>query len=69
LPVEHLISILGISTTTSMVFLTEIVDINRFKSLDHLSSYFGLIPGEDSSGDPVETRNFIQESYDVAIPT
>ena len=49
--VEHLVSIPGISTTTAMVFLTEIVDINRFKSLDHLSSYFGLIPGEDSSGD------------------
>jgi transposase len=51
MPVEHLISIPGISTTTAMVFLTEIVDINRFKSFDHLSSYFGLIPGEDSSGD------------------
>jgi len=34
-----------------MVLLTEIVDINRFKSLDHLASYVGLIPGEDSSGE------------------
>ena len=34
-----------------MVFLTEIVDIKRFKDIDHLSSYFGLIPGENSSGD------------------
>jgi len=34
-----------------MVLLTEIVDISRFKSLDQLASYVGLIPGEDSSGD------------------
>ncbi len=34
-----------------MTLLTEIVDINRFKNLDHLASYVGLIPGEDSSGE------------------
>lgn len=34
-----------------MVVLTEIVDISRFKSLDHLAGYVGLIPGEDSSGE------------------
>jgi len=34
-----------------MVLLTELVDINRFKDFDHLSSYAGLVPGEDSSGD------------------
>jgi transposase len=34
-----------------MVLLTEIVDINRFKRLDHLASYVGLVPGEDSSGE------------------
>jgi len=51
MPVQYLTSIPGISTTTAMVYLTEIVDIKRFKDFDHLSSYFGLIPGEDSSGD------------------
>lgn len=51
MPVQHLVSVPGISTTTAMVYLTEIVDIKRFKDIDHLSSYFGLIPGEDSSGD------------------
>ena len=51
MPVQYLSSIPGISTTTAMVFLTEIVDVKRFKDIDHLSSYFGLIPGEDSSGD------------------
>ena len=49
--VSYLKSIPGVGLITSMVFLTEIVDINRFKNLDHLASYVGLIPGEDSSGD------------------
>jgi len=49
--VQYLKSIPGISTFTAMVLLTEIVDINRFKNLDHLASFVGLVPGEDSSGD------------------
>ena len=34
-----------------MILLTELVDMNRFKTLDHLASYIGLVPGEHSSGD------------------
>jgi transposase len=49
--VKNLITIPGISTLTAMVILTELVDINRFKRLDDLRSYVGLIPGEHSSGD------------------
>lgn len=44
-------SIPGLSTLSAMILLTEIIDINRFKSLDHLASYVGLVPGEDSSGE------------------
>jgi len=49
--VQYLKTIPGISTFTAMVLLTEIVDINRFKNLDRLASYVGLVPGEDSSGE------------------
>ena len=49
--VRYLISIPGISTLTSMILLTELIDINRFSNSDHLASYVGLAPGEDSSGD------------------
>jgi transposase len=49
--VDCLVTIPGVSVITAMVLLTEIVDINRFKSLDQFASYVGLIPGEDSSGD------------------
>lgn len=49
--VPYLDSVPGVGIVTAMVFLTEIVDIERFKNIDHLASYVGLIPGEDSSGD------------------
>jgi transposase len=44
-------TISGIGFHSAMVFVTEIVDIKRFKNLDHLASYVGLAPGENSSGE------------------
>jgi transposase len=44
-------SVVGISTLTAMTFLTELVDINRFKNLDRLASYVGLIPDVNGSGE------------------
>lgn len=41
----------GIGLVTAMILLTEIEDINRFKTLDKLCSYFGLVPNTSSSGD------------------
>jgi transposase len=50
-PIRYLRSIPGISTLSAMILLTEVIDINRFPSLDELACYFGLVPGERSSGD------------------
>lgn len=48
----HLLkTIPGISTLSAMVLLTELYDINRFKNLDKLASYVGLIPNTNSSGE------------------
>jgi transposase len=44
-------TIAGISQMSAMMFLTELVDIRRFHSSDHLASYVGLVPDEHSSGD------------------
>jgi transposase len=44
-------SVIGISTLTAMTFLTELADINRFKNLDKLASYIGLIPDVHGSGE------------------
>ena len=41
----------GISTLSAMTFLTELYHISRFRSLDQLASYVGLIPDTDSSGE------------------
>lgn len=49
--VRNLITIPGISILTAMTFLTELVTLDRFRTLDQLASYVGLIPGERSSGD------------------
>ena len=49
--VNVLVSVPGFSVLSSMMLLTELIDIHRFSSLDQLSSYCGLVPGERSSGD------------------
>jgi transposase len=49
--VDLLTSIPSIGLISAMTLLTEIGDINRFKSTKELSSYFGLTPNCRSSGD------------------
>jgi transposase len=50
-PVRLLRTIPGISTLTAMILMSELINIRRFPSLDELSCYFGLVPGERSSGE------------------
>lgn len=49
--VELLLSIPGIGLVTAMTFLTELEDINRFKSFDQFCSFIGLVPSTRSSGE------------------
>jgi len=49
--VSLLRTIPGIGITTAMVILTEIEDINRFKTPEKLRSYVGLTPTSRSSGE------------------
>ena len=49
--VQRLISLRGICVYSAMVLITEIGDIRRFAGAPQLMSYFGLVPGEQSSGD------------------
>lgn len=48
---RRLKTIPGISTLTAMILLTELADVARFATLDHLTSYVGLIPDTKASGE------------------
>jgi len=50
-----LISVPGIGTLTAMIILTELGDIKRFKNLDNLCSFIGLVPTTNSSGESERT--------------
>lgn len=56
---ELMISVPGIGLITGMTLLTEIGDIKRFKRLDDLCSFVGLIPKMHSSGDKVSTGKLV----------
>lgn len=47
----YLRTVYGIGLLTGMSFLTEVVDMKRFKKLDNICSYIGLVPSEHSSGE------------------
>ena len=46
-----LLKVPSIGINTAMTFLSEIGDIKRFRTLDQLCCYFGLIPNTHSSGE------------------
>lgn len=54
-----LISTPGIGFLTAMTFLVQIGDIRRFKSLDDLCDYIGLVPMMHGSGDKMYTGKLI----------
>lgn len=49
--IGYLRSIPGIGFITAITFYTEIMDIYRFRELDKMSSYVGLVPTTHSSGE------------------
>jgi len=60
--VTYLRSIPGVGLVVSMTLLCELGDITRFKSLDHLCSYIGLVPTTNSSGDKNRTGSITPRS-------
>lgn len=53
--IQLLRSIPGIGLIGALTILTELGDIKRFKTMDHLCSYVGLIPNVYSSGETTNT--------------
>lgn len=50
-PIKSLTSIPGVGLITAMTCLTEVGDTSRFKRVDQLCNYIGLVPSLHSSGD------------------
>lgn len=50
-PIKILYSIPGVGLITALTFLTEVGDTSRFKRIDHLCNYIGLVPTLHGSGD------------------
>ncbi len=55
--VRRLKTVPGISTLTAMILLTELCEVARFATLDHLASYVGLIPDTKASGETEHIGN------------
>jgi len=56
---DLLISIPGVGVITSMMFLVQIGDMRRFKDLDNLCNYIGLVPSMHGSGDRLQTGKMV----------
>ena len=53
--ISLLMSVPGVGFITAMTFKTELIDMKRFKHLDQLSNYVGLVPATHSSGQKERT--------------
>ena len=59
----------GIGLVISFILLSELETINRFKNLDRLSSYVGLIPSTNSSGEKDRVGNITRRSNKKILRT
>jgi transposase len=60
--ITYLKTINGIGPITAFTFYAEICDMKRFKNLDKIASFLGLVPDTDSTGDD-ETITGITKRY------
>jgi transposase len=61
-------SIPGIGIVNAMTIMTELQDIRRFKTLDKLCSYVGIVPDTASSGDNEKVREITHRSNPYLRP-
>jgi len=55
-----LISLPGVGLMTAITFLVQIGDISRFKRLDDLCNYVGLVPSMYGSGEKMQTGKMVK---------
>ncbi len=59
---QNLLTVPGVGLKTALVLYTEIIDMGRFPTLDHVKSFVGLVPSTDSSGDSARERGLTYRS-------
>jgi transposase len=59
---RNLLTVPGIGFKTAAVLYAEIIDMNRFPTLDHIKSYVGLVPSTSSSGEDEDTGRLTYRS-------
>jgi len=59
---EYLQTIPGIGWWTSILLITELGKMNRFKNLDHLASYCGIVPDISASADTIKIKGLTQRA-------
>lgn len=67
--IKLLYSIPGVGLITALTFLTEVGDTSRFKRLDQLCNYIGLVPSLHGSGDTQHVGNLTprKNTYIMAV--
>ena len=63
--VELLLRIPGIGLITAMIILTELENMERFKSFDKLCSFIGLVPSTHSSGEKVRVGDITPRGHKI----
>jgi transposase len=58
-------SIPGIGLLTAMIILTELETINRFRNIDKMCGYIGLVPSTKSSGEKERTGDITPRGHNV----
>jgi transposase len=55
----------GIGLLTTMIILTELETINRFRNIDNMCGYIGLVPSTKSSGEKERTGDITPRGHNV----
>jgi len=63
--VRLLATLPGIAWIAAVTLATELIDIRRFRSLDHLAAFVGLVPATHSSGDTEVTAGLTTRANPV----
>ena len=67
--IAELRSIAGIDTTSTMTLHIEISDFNRFPTANAFTSYVGLVPGENSSGEKSRRTSITKQGNSIVRTT